>query len=47
MSSKRLHYAEEKPLGFYDTLMSLEVPHLWAALYILGLVGLTAFLLMA
>lgn len=46
MASKRMHYVDDRTPGFYDTLMSFEMPQVWMALYVIALITLTAFLLM-
>lgn len=47
MAAKLHNRHEVEPRGFYDTMMSYEMPEVWAAAYVLALVFLCIFFLTA
>jgi hypothetical protein len=47
MTARHSHRLDVSPRGFYDTLMSFEMPEVWAVAYIIALAALCVFFLTA
>ncbi len=45
MTTKHLHRPESEVRGFFDTLISNEMPEAWVVIYVLALGSVAIFLL--